>query len=151
MKIITANFVMAFIAGIQILPAQNKSISGFSDKETGNQFQLESRFDTLLSNEHIGQTIKELSAYPHHLGSPGDKAVAESILNKFKSYGWDAKIETYHVLYPTPKIRVLELTSPTNYKALLEEPAIKEDVTSGLPGQLPLIMPGGLTEMSLVN
>src|SRR4051812_49079045 len=96
-----------------------KTIAGFSEKTTATQQQVEKKFDALLSAERIGQTIKELSAVPHHVGSPGGKAVAESILSKFKSYGWDAKIETYQVLFPTPKTRVLEMESPTVYKALL--------------------------------
>jgi N-acetylated-alpha-linked acidic dipeptidase len=58
-------------------------------------------------------------------------------VNQFKKFGWDAQIETFHVLFPTPKTRVLEMTSPTSYKALLKEPALKEDATSGQEGQLP--------------
>jgi N-acetylated-alpha-linked acidic dipeptidase len=71
------------------------------------------------------------------VGSAGGKAVAENILQKFKAYGWDAKIETYQVLFPTPKTRVLEMVSPTVYKALLKEPALKEDGTSNQEDQLP--------------
>jgi N-acetylated-alpha-linked acidic dipeptidase len=41
------------------------------------------------------------------------------------------------VLFPTPKTRVLELTGPTTYTALLKEPALAEDATSGQAGQLP--------------
>lgn len=102
-----------------------------------NQAQLERQFDAQLSREHIGQTIKQLSARPHEVGSANAKAVAEAILSKFKSYGWDAKIETYYVLFPTPKTRLLELTYPTHYSALLKEPALKEDATSGQAGQIP--------------
>ncbi len=99
--------------------------------------QLETRFDQQLSATNVGATIKTLSAKPHHLGSADGKAVANTILEKFKSYGWDARIETYQVLFPTPKTRVLELTGPVKYKALLKEPALPEDATSGQDGQLP--------------
>jgi len=99
--------------------------------------QVETRFDQLISAAHIGETIKELSAKPHHVGSANGKAVAESILSKFRSYGWEAHLETYQVLFPVPKTRVLELSGPTSYKALLKEPALKEDGTSGQDGQLP--------------
>ena len=102
-----------------------------------NQKQLESSFDSNLSSENIGKTIKELSLKPHYLGSVGSKEVAENLLAKFKSYGWDAAIETYQVLFPSPKVRMLEMTAPTKYKAILEEPAYKEDATSGHPDQLP--------------
>ncbi|MGV3685756.1 MAG: M28 family metallopeptidase [Daejeonella sp.] len=99
--------------------------------------QTETQFDAFLSAQSIGNTIKELSAKPHFVGSPGSKEVAENILAKFKSYGWDANIETYQVLFPFPKVRSLEMVSPQKFKALLKEPALKEDGTSGQQGQLP--------------
>jgi N-acetylated-alpha-linked acidic dipeptidase len=117
--------------------SQEKTIKGFSTKATTAQIILEKKFDQQLSNTNIGKTIQELAAKPHNLGSPQGKLVAESILNKFKAYGWDAKIETYHVLFPTPKTRLLELTSPTKFTALLKEPAVPGDASSGQEGQLP--------------
>lgn len=114
-----------------------KSITGFTENSSTSQKQLEQKFDAQLSTERIGKLIKELSAVPHHVGSAGGKAVAENILNKFKAYGWEAKMETYRVLFPTPKTRVLEMVSPTVYKALLKEPALKEDGTSNQEDQLP--------------
>lgn len=102
-----------------------------------NQQQLEKSFDSNLSSENIGKTIKELTLKPHYLGSPASKEVAENLLTKFKSYGWDAEIATYQVLFPSPKVRILEMTAPTKYKAILKEPAYKEDATSGHPDQLP--------------
>ena len=113
------------------------SISGFSAAAAAKQKQIEQQFDAGLSAERIGKNIKDMSSRPHHLGSPGSKAVAENILAQFKQYGWDAQIETYQVLFPTPKTRVLEMTAPGVYKALLKEPALKEDGTSNQEGQLP--------------
>lgn len=101
------------------------------------ELQREKAFDAMLSSERIGNTIKEYSAQPHHVGSAGSKMVAESILARFKSYGWDAHIETYEVLFPSPKTRILEMTGPTKFKALLKEPGLKGDATSGQDGQLP--------------
>ncbi|MFC4231297.1 transferrin receptor-like dimerization domain-containing protein [Parasediminibacterium paludis] len=117
--------------------SQTKTISGFSPKASAEELKTEQQFDAALSAKNIGATIKELSAKPHHVGSPGGKEVADIIYNKYKSWGWDTKIETYQVLFPTPKTRILEMVSPTGYKALLKEPALKEDATSGQDGQLP--------------
>ncbi|MGO4294205.1 transferrin receptor-like dimerization domain-containing protein [Chitinophaga sp. RAB17] len=117
--------------------AQDKKLFGYTDSAAIKQLQLEKQFDKQLSSSHIGQTIQSLSSKPHHISSAGGKAVAEDILQRFKSYGWDAEIVTYQVLFPTPKERVLELKGPTTYKALLKEPALKEDATSGQEGQLP--------------
>ena len=117
--------------------AQEKKLLGYTDSAAVRQLELESRFDKQLSSSHIGETIKALSSQPHHIGSARGKAVAEDILQRFKSYGWDAEIVTYQVLFPTPKERVLELKGSATYKALLKEPALKEDATSGQTGQLP--------------
>lgn len=125
-------FLGSLNAGVQA-----QSISGFNEKNAAKQIEIESRFDQLLSNVTIGETIKELSSKPHHLGSARGKQVAEYIASKFTDWGLETKIETYQVLFPTPKTRVLEMTSPTSYKALLKEPAIKEDATSGQQDQLP--------------
>ncbi len=114
-----------------------QNITGFSGAAAAKQKQIEQQFDAGLSAERIGKNIKDLSSRPHHLGSPGSKAVAENILAHFKQYGWDAQIETYQVLFPTPKTRVLEMTAPGLYQALLKEPALKEDATSNQEGQLP--------------
>ncbi len=122
---------------ISVTAMSQKSISGFSETASVNQKQTEQKFDAVLSAEKIGATIKDLSSRPHHLGSVGGKSVAENILARFKSYGWDASIETYQVLFPTPKTRVLEMLAPANYKALLKEPALKEDATSNQEDQLP--------------
>jgi N-acetylated-alpha-linked acidic dipeptidase len=129
--------VLGLLAISAIANAQQKNITGFSDASAVKELQTEQAFDASLSAPRIGETIKELSAFPHNLGSPGSKAVAEKILQKYKSYGLDAHIETFTVLFPTPKTRVLELTSPTLYTAILKEPAVPGDTTSGQVDQLP--------------
>jgi N-acetylated-alpha-linked acidic dipeptidase len=117
--------------------AKSQKISGFYEKNISKELSIESSFDKNLSKENIGETIRMLSAKPHHISSPADKETAEYILSLFKKWGWDAKIETFYVLFPSPKTRLLEMTSPLTYKALLKEPALKEDATSGQAGQLP--------------
>ncbi|MEO8862253.1 MAG: M28 family peptidase, partial [Ginsengibacter sp.] len=135
MKKLFPLFLLLFAA--QLSRAQTKTITGFYEKNISSQLELESSFDKNLSRENIGETIKKLSAVPHHISSAGSKANAEYILSLYKKWGWDASIETFHVLFPTPKTRILEMISPTSYKAILKEPALKEDATSGQEGQLP--------------
>jgi N-acetylated-alpha-linked acidic dipeptidase len=114
-----------------------QTITGFSPNNAAAQLQTEQKFDAQLNATHIGEAIKLLASKPHNLGSKGSKEVAEEILRRYKEYGFDAHIETYTVLFPTPKTRLLEMTAPTSYKALLKEPALKEDATSGQEDQLP--------------
>ena len=137
MRKLVAAGAMSVLAMICQTGTAQKPITGFTEKTSTDERLIEQKFDAQLSAQRVGQTIKELSAKPHHIGSPGGKEVAENILNKYKSFGWDAKIVTYQVLFPTPKTRVLEMTAPGVYKALLKEPALKEDGTSGQEGQLP--------------
>lgn len=117
--------------------AQTNTVKGFSAAAAKNQLFLEQSFDKNIEASNIGNTIKELAAKPHHLGSPGSKAVAEDIYNRFKSYGFDVRIETYSVLFPVPVVRQLEMTAPSIYKALLKELPLKEDATSSQADQLP--------------
>jgi N-acetylated-alpha-linked acidic dipeptidase len=90
----------------------------------------EARFRAVPEAANIGGYMKRLSARPHHVGSPYDKENAEWILSKFKEWGWDASLESFTVLFPTPKERVVELVAPTAFKASLDEPAVPGDPTS---------------------
>ncbi|MGE5412828.1 MAG: transferrin receptor-like dimerization domain-containing protein, partial [Syntrophomonadaceae bacterium] len=71
------------------------------------------------------------SEAPHHLGSPHGARNAEWILARFREFGLDAHIETFQVLFPTPKERVLELVAPAKFRASLAETPLAEDSTSG--------------------
>ncbi len=93
--------------------------------------EIEARFDALLRADNLRDWMKRLAARPHHLGSPYDKENAEFIAAQFKAWGYETTIETFDVLFPTPKVRLLEMTAPAAFKAALEEPALKEDATSG--------------------
>ena len=126
--------LMIFV--VQSSIAQTKKMIGFYDKDVDKELSTESIFDSNLSKTNIGETDKKLSAKPHHISSPGDKENVDYILSLFEKWGWDAKIETFYVLFPTPETRILEMTYPVFYKAILKEPALKEDATSGQSGQL---------------
>ena len=58
-----------------------QSILGFSKTTAEAELQTEKNFDANLNAKNVDQFIKDLSAVPHHVGSPGDKANAEYILN----------------------------------------------------------------------
>ena len=118
---------------------QSKKLSGFSTEAANSQLSSEEKFDSYLKAENLDQWMKRLSARPHHLGSDYGRQNAEFMRDQFRSWGYEAEIETFQVLLPTPKIRLLEMTSPTKFKARLEEPALKEDATSGqTKEQLPI-------------
>ncbi len=49
---------------------------------------------------------------------------------QFTSWGFDAHIENFDVLFPTPKERLLELVEPRKFTAGLAEHAVAVDPTS---------------------
>src|SRR6202022_391376 len=111
--------------------AQTKTLSGFSPVASSQEFALEEKFDSYLDAKNIDSIIKTLSARPHQVGSPGGKLVADYISRQFRNWGFDVQEETFYTLFPTPKERLLEMEGPKPYKALLAEPSLKEDATSG--------------------
>jgi N-acetylated-alpha-linked acidic dipeptidase len=118
---------------------QPGEISGFTEEEAKKQFETEQKFDSQLKASNLQGWMKTLSARPHHLGSAYGKESAEMIRDLFRSWGYDTEIETFQVLFPTPRIRVLELTAPKRYSAQLSEPPLKEDATSAqIKEQLPV-------------
>jgi N-acetylated-alpha-linked acidic dipeptidase len=99
----------------------------------------EEKFRAIPSPQNQRDYMQRLSARPHHVGSPYDKDNAEWIAAKLKSWGLDAKIENFDVLFPTPKERLVEMIEPTKFTAKLQEPAIAIDPTSNQQAeQLPV-------------
>jgi N-acetylated-alpha-linked acidic dipeptidase len=111
---------------------------GFSAGNAAAQRSLEQRFDAQLDPADLRAWLKQMSSEPNQVGAPHDKANAEFMLAKFREWGWDAHIETFNVLYPTPKKVALELLGPKPYTAVLSEPAVAGDATSAIrDGTLP--------------
>jgi len=113
------------------LGADEPLLQGFTKSSSAGERQWEQKFRALPSPQFMRDYMQRLSARPHHVGSPYDKANAEWILSKFKEFGWDAHIETFDVLFPTPKERLVEMVEPTKFTARLQEPPVAGDPTSG--------------------
>jgi N-acetylated-alpha-linked acidic dipeptidase len=118
------------------LPAAAQSpapapLLGFSTERAAAERDLEARFDAQLKAENLREWMKRLSSRPHNVGSPWDKDNAEFMLGLFRSWGWDAHIEEFQVLFPTPKLRRLEMIAPTPFTASLTETPVEGDATSG--------------------
>jgi N-acetylated-alpha-linked acidic dipeptidase len=99
---------------------------------------LESRFDAQVLPAQLSDWMHRLASEPNHVGSPHDKANAQWILKQFQSWGWDAHIESFRVLYPTPLSESLSLLGAHPFKATLTEAPIAGDKTTlhnkeGLP------------------
>lgn len=119
--IVTCSAVLAVLLSASPVGAQ---------PATSTAADLERRFDALLDPAEMGGWMKTMAAEPNHVGSPHNKANAEMALAQFKSWGWEAKIETFEVLYPTPISQKLELVGANRFKATLTERAIPGDASS---------------------
>lgn len=111
-------------------PGGANDLEGFSSGAAAAEMRLEQRFDADLSAAELRAWMQQMSSAPNHVGSAHDKANAEFQLAKFREWGWDASIETFSVLYPTPREVSVELIAPTHFKARLSEPPIAGDSTS---------------------
>ena len=111
-------------------PDTEQPLNGYSAASSRSQRDWETKFRAIPEPQNQRDYMQRLSARPHHVGSPYDKDNAEWMLAKFKEWGLDANIETFDVLFPTPKVRVVELLEPTKFTAKLQEPALAVDPTS---------------------
>jgi N-acetylated-alpha-linked acidic dipeptidase len=98
--------------------------------QSGSSQALERSFDALISPADQLSWLQTMSSAPNHVGSPHDKANADMQLALFKQWGWDARIERFDVLYPTPISTTVELVSPSHVTLGGQEPAVAEDPTS---------------------
>lgn len=120
-----------FAAGVAgAVKAHGETLLGFTPESAAQQRAAEARFDAQLSAADQRAWLKLMAAKPNQVGSPHDKANADWMLARFKEWGWDAHLETFMVLYPTPKTVSLELLGPHPYKAALREPPVAGDASS---------------------
>ncbi len=96
----------------------------------GADTSLEQRFDAQVRPQEMSDWMKRMASEPNHVGSPHDKINAEWQLAKFKEFGWDAHIEEFQVLYPTPVSEAIELLGKKVFKATLQEKPIKGDASA---------------------
>ena len=120
--------------------ADESPLYGFSAESSRVERQWEEKLRAVPSTDNMRAYMQHLSARPHNVGSPYDKDNADWLVAKFKEFGFDAQIDSYDVLFPTPKERQVELLEckgdstancPVKFTAKLEEPTLAIDPTSG--------------------
>jgi N-acetylated-alpha-linked acidic dipeptidase len=111
--------------------ADDQPLYGYSAESSRAERQWEEKLRAIPSPDNLRAYLQRLSARPHNVGSPYDKDNAEWIASKFKEFGLDTQIESFSVLYPTPKERLVELVDGgPHFTAKLQEPVVPEDPTS---------------------
>ena len=127
----------SFLAAVSLAPlgthliADEAPLAGYSADSSRTERQWEDKFRAMPSPANLRAYMQRLSARPHNVGSPYDKDNAEWILAKYKEFGLDAHIESFSVLFPTPKERLVELVEGgPHFVAKLQEPPVPQDPTS---------------------
>ncbi|MEZ5758002.1 MAG: transferrin receptor-like dimerization domain-containing protein [Emcibacteraceae bacterium] len=115
-----------------------ETIRGFTKENSDKQYALEAELDKSINKQNMDDWMKFMTSRPHATGQPFDKEVAEFVAAKYNEWGYDTKIETYNVLMPTPKVRVVELVEPEKWTASLKEVSVPEDPTSNEDDRLPV-------------
>ncbi len=110
--------------------ADEQSLAGFSADGARTEHEWEAKFRAIPNPQNQRDYMQRLTARPHHVGSPYDKDNAEWLLGKMKEWGLNAHIETFDVLFPTPKERAVELVAPAKFTAALQEASVAADPTS---------------------
>src|SRR5690348_12047230 len=123
-------FVVLVLAADSQAP-ESAALMGYSVENTRVERDWEMKFRSIPQPDNMRRYMERLSARPHHVGSAYDKENADWLLSTFKSWGLDARIETFDVLFPTPKQRLVEMVEPVKFTAKLEEPTLPVDPTSG--------------------
>ena len=138
-KVATGPFILTGLVGAFLIvpnawaaaPRETPSnMLGFAATNAASEREWEKRFDAHLKAADQRAWLKQMSAEPNHVGAPHNHANAEFMLAKFREWGWDAHLETFYVLFPTPKHRALEMVAPTSFTASLQEPPVPGDRTS---------------------
>lgn len=111
--------------------AADPPLAGYGQESSRAEREWELKFRAIPDPAALRGYVERLTARPHHVGSAYDRDNAEWILSKFKEWGLDAHIETFEVLFPTPRERALEMVAPARFTAKLQEPAVPRDPTSG--------------------
>jgi len=93
--------------------------------------------DAQISPAEMNGWLKHMASGPNHVGSAHNKANADWVLERFKAWGWDARIETFNILYPTPVSQSLQLLGERPFAASLTERAIPGAEGADDPDVLP--------------
>jgi N-acetylated-alpha-linked acidic dipeptidase len=117
--------------------AQEASILGFTSESADAQRQLEAFFDEQINRDNLREWMERITSEPFFVGAPHNEENAEWVAALFREWGYDTDIVEYQVLFPKPRVRELEMVAPERYRALLAEPVLDKDGTSGVDGCLP--------------
>jgi N-acetylated-alpha-linked acidic dipeptidase len=123
--------VLVVLVGLTSQPrAQSTPIRGFPSDAVAAERQREDQFRKVPDSARLKEYMAAMAGEPHVAGRPASRKVAEYALEKFKSWGLDARIETFEAMMPWPTERLVEMVAPTRAAMAIKEPVLSEDPDS---------------------
>ena len=115
-------------------PSRAQNILGFAAASTPKQVEIEEQFKAIPTPAEARRQLRILTAQPHLAGSERNNELARYIANEWKNQGLeDVVIRRYDVFSSEPKETMLEMVTPTHYRATLREAAYDQDPDSKNP------------------
>jgi N-acetylated-alpha-linked acidic dipeptidase len=127
---IVAALALVSIA-VTVPRAQSTAIRGFPADAVAAERQREEQLRKVPDSARLKEYMTIMAGEPHVAGRPASRKVAEYALEKFKSWGLDARIESFEAMMPWPAERVVEVVAPTKATMTIKEPVLPEDPDSG--------------------
>jgi N-acetylated-alpha-linked acidic dipeptidase len=108
-------------------PAQIE-IDGFGPERAAAEAQIEKQFLAIPEAARAESNLRHLTSTPHLAGTEASHRVAEWLRDQYRSYGFDAEIESYSVWLPMPREIKLEMVKPKRQNLATPEPPIPGDL-----------------------
>ena len=102
-------------------------MSGFRPADAALERAREADVERVVRPDSLRRHLRILTEQPHVAGTPADRADADYVLARLKSYGWDAHLETVPVYLNYPTASKLELVEPDQTALSLREHGIPGD------------------------
>ena len=123
---VAAALTLAVIAPATVAPATPATappaaIVGFRPADSDAERAREGEVERMIRPDTLRRHLRVLTEEPHVAGTPADRATAEYVLQRLKSYGWDAHLETVPVYLNYPIETKLELVEPERTPLALRE------------------------------
>ncbi len=106
---------------------QGQALTGFTPASAEKERHLEAQFDSYLSADNLDAWMQRMTAQPHWVGTEYGAENARWMAQQFQSWGYEARIDTYQVLFPYPRVRLLEMTGPQPFTASLQAIPVEGD------------------------
>src|ERR1051326_6933433 len=94
---------------------------------TDDERQWEKTYLTVPSPDIARRHLRFYTEEAHIAGSERDYQTALYTRDRLREYGIPAEIQEYYVWMPYPKELSVEMTTPTTFKASLQEDGVLED------------------------